>query len=250
MTPKAFTADALSAIEAQQGALFDAIVGAYIETNPDGAKGAASLVPIPDLLKSFADPPTVSRLYAFYSCRLPRNVSVDGKPIPILEPKSALETKESAVRSFNLVFGGKHGFIDLLNEYGELGHDTVHLDHLAVRWLGGDWSCGLFDECKKVPGFDRQLAACTVSEDGSWGSDEDMLHMAGYKQARAQYAREGGNPKDMDDMVLAQLRGDDARYRQLRRKIESQGRKGCMIVVIMAITFAAAMTSWLAKLRT
>jgi hypothetical protein len=63
-----------------------------------------------------------------------------------------------------------------------------------------------------------------------------MLHLAGYKQLKAQYAREGGNPEAMDEMMRAFLSGDEARYQQLRQKFEGKRRMGCLTVILLVLT--------------
>lgn len=257
MTPKAFTTEARAAIDAQRGALFDAIVNAYIAANiedtddpdeddidaEDEDSGPTDPYEhVPALLKNFANPFIVHLIYAFYKARFPTHVSVAGHRIRILEPEENIKDRASIIGSFNLTFGGKQGWIELATRYRDLGHDRKRLELLGVRWLEGDWhNAEFFNECKRVPGFDRQLAAATISEDGQWGSDEDMLHLAGYKQFKAQYAREGGNPEDMDRMMRAFLSGDRTRYQQLRTQLEGKGRKGCFAVIVLVVStvFAA-----------
>lgn len=241
MTPKVFTAEARAAIDAQRGALYDAIYNAFISGNPhaDNSDG-------PALLKYFANPNSVSLIHSAYKLRLPTHVSVNGHKIRILESDETLEDRKKAIGSFTIVFGGIQGWLEHREKYEELGHSYEHLERLAVRWLEGDWNnAEFFNECKRVPGFDRQLAAVSVSEDGQWASDEDMLHLAGYKQLKAQYAREGGNPELMDDMMRAFLSGDEARYEQLRRQLEGKGRKGCLPVILLVVTIAFASYSLL-----
>ncbi len=256
MTPKAFTSEARAAIDAQSGPIFEAIVNAYIAANiddtedPDELDGEdddesdRELDPyshVPALLKNFANPFVVHLVYAFYAARLPTHVSVGGQRVRILEPEETLNDRSSAFGSFNLVFGGKQGWIEHAMKYHELSHDRQELERLAVRWLEGDWhNAEFFRACERVPGFDRQLRAVTISEHGEWGSDEDMLHLAGYKQLKAQYAREGGNPEEMDHLMRAFLSGDEARYHQLRRRFEPKQRLVWpVLIVIVALVVAA-----------
>jgi hypothetical protein len=232
LTPKAFTTEARAAIDAQRGALYDAIFNAFVAGNPNADNSDG-----PALLKYFANPNSVSLIYSAYKLRLPTHVTVNGHRIRILEPDETLEDRRKAIGSFNIVFGGIQGWLKHREQYEELGYSYEQLERLAVRWLEGDWNnAEFFNECKRVPGFDRQLAAVSVSEDGQWASDEDMLHLAGYKQLKAQYAREGGNPEAMDEMMRAFLSGDEARYQQLRQKFEGKRRMGCLTVILLVLT--------------
>lgn len=261
MTPKAFTAEARAAIEAQRGALFDAIANAYIAANmqdtddPDelnvgneADEGNGPTDPyehVPALLNNFANPFIVHLVYAFYKTTLPTHVSVNGHHIRILAPDDNLTDRTSIMRSFDLIFGGEQGWIEHAMKYRSLGHDRQGLERLAVRWLEGDWqNADFLNECKRVPGFDRQLSAATISEDGQCASDEDMLHLAGYKQMKAQYAREGGRPQDMDELMRAYLSGNEARYQQVRREFAAKGRKGCLGTVLLVST-AVCVAYWL-----
>jgi hypothetical protein len=257
MTPKAFTSEARTAIEAESGPLFDAIVNAYIAANirdtEDADAGESDpYAHVARLLKNFANPKIVHLVYAFYSTRLPTHVSLGGQRVRILEPKTQLEDRANAIGSFNLLFGGKKGWFEHAIKYKSLGYDRKRLERLAVRWLEGDWdNAEFFKECKQVPGFDQQLAAVTVSDDGQWASDEHMLHSAGYKQLKEQYVREGGEPEDMDELARAFLSGDQVRVKQLqqfvwrkrfpRRQSESKARHGCLgatllVFVIFVVT--------------
>jgi len=104
-----------------------------------------------------------------------------------------------------------------------------------VRWLEGDCENGeLFRECNRVPGFEKQLAAITMSERGEWPSAEAMLHSAGNKRLKAQYVREGGKPEDYDALMLAFLSGDEQRLAEAKRRVFKTGRRGCATVIVIA----------------
>jgi hypothetical protein len=253
MTAKAFTPEALAAIRTQRGALFDAIVNAYIAANladppddpniqDDDDENGSRPAHVPTLLKNVADPYVVHLVYVLYEMRLPTYVVVSGHRIRILEPEENLVDRAKATGSFSLIFGGMKGWVDLAMQYQGLGHDRQQLERLAVRWLQGDWhNAEFFNECQRVPGFDRQLRAATAPPDGELGDDEDMLHLAGYKQMREEYARDGGNPNDLDEMTRAFFSGDQKRYRELRRKVERGGGSGCLSVILLFIFVSLAL---------
>lgn len=261
MTPKAFTTEARAAIDSKRGALFDAIVNAYIAANIRETDGLDAneedyddggptdpYEHVPELLKNLANPYVVHLVYAFYNTKFPTHVSVAGHRIRILQPKESTRDRASIIKSFNLVFGGKRGWIKLATRYRDLGYDRKRLELLAVRWLQGDWDNAEFlNECRRVPGFDQQLAAVTTSEDGQQPSTEDMLHLAGYAQLKAEYAREGGNPEDMDELARAFLNGDEACYERNRRQFEAKNRRGCLTTLFLMLAAVVVVADFVVR---
>ncbi len=228
--PKAFTVEARAAIDSQQGALFDAIVNAYIYANTqdrtvqDEENGENETTDpydhIPGFLKTLANPTCFLFVQTLYNASFPTHVSVNGQRIRILEPDELVKDRASIIGSFNLVFGGRRGWNEIAAKYEKMGYDRKRLETLCVRWLEGDsHNAEFFNECLRVDGFDRQLKAATISKDGHWGSDEDMLHLAGYKQFKAQYASDGGNPDDLDELMRAMMDVDQTRYQELRKRM-------------------------------
>lgn len=245
MYPKAFTGEARDAIRIQSGPLFEAIVNAYtasnsIDADDEDEDEEERVAHVPELLKNIADPYVVHLVYSLYRIKLPQYVTSRGKRVQILEDDERIEDQIKAFRSFHLLFGGADGWYAHAKKYTALGQDRKELELLAVKWLQGDWqNAEFFRRCELVPGFREQLDAITADEEGNLPGPGAMLHLAGYRQMREQFAKEGGNPEDMDQLVLAGMTGDDTTYNALRKKIERKGQPtGCAPRLAALLVFA------------
>ena len=249
MQAKAFSEEACRALQAQTGELFACLVKKFISANCDNNAfdhTSKRYSYVPALLKDLSKPDRVRLLYGLFECELPEFVTIKGQCIRVLLPRNheLVQKRARSQKSFDILFGGLDGWELHLTKYGAAGGNQMALEQLAVDWLDGNWGPNFHNECRRVLGFERQLAAVTMDECGMGPSTEDMLHLAGYEQLKAQYAPEGGNPEAMDELMRAFLSGDDARYQQLRRQFESKGRKGCFAVVLLVSVVAFA-SYWL-----
>jgi hypothetical protein len=214
MEAKVFSEEARDAIQGQSGDLFACIVREFIAANPDDDIDENDSDPysfVPGLLMNFSMPWCVRALYGLFLCKLPEFVDVNGKHVRILLPQDheLVQKRSTAIRCFNLLFGGLAGWESHLAKYVSAGGDQMSLDLLAIAWLDGDWSNPAFhNECRRVPNFERQLAAVTYDEYGTGPSSEDMLYLAGYQQFRARYAAAGGDPKELDSQMRGFVEGE------------------------------------------
>lgn len=170
MKIKIFSSNALAAIEAEEGQLYEAIIDAYVarknileEDDEEDRTEEDVRFTAAFMLQNFAAPKHISFLYGFYEADLPHTLSIGGAPTPILElDHSKLVPLTARFQQFDRLFNGRANWNSFAQEYHRLTGKRMHIEELAIRWITGSGSeADFMREYAVVKGFDGQLLADT-----------------------------------------------------------------------------------------
>jgi hypothetical protein len=136
---KTFNKRAMSAIEASEGPLFEAITGAFAKLNEDSSEEPDELETFAGwTVRNFANPPVVGFIYAFYRANIPPKVMVNSRMARILErPNPLLAALKARFRRFHRTFHGKRGWNSFAERYHQRTGERMKIERLAIGWIQG-----------------------------------------------------------------------------------------------------------------